>query len=543
MRPPLLSVIVVTYDMYRELPRTLHSLSPSYQVGIDADDYEVIVVDNGSAVPPAAEDFTHLGMNLTILTTPDATHSPAPAVNRGLNASVGSALAVFIDGARLASPGLLAAGRNALSMSPRAVVGSRGRYLGFDTQRDAIANGYDRATEDALLESVDWMNDGYRLFTVSVFDESCGPTWIAPTAETNSLFMWRNMWAELGGYDTAFTSPGGGLVNLDAWQRARELPDAAPVVLLGEATFHQVHGGVATNSPEDATIPMFAEYERLRGKPFALSTQLPALWGTFVAEPPPDEMVVLPDMPEVPWLTQGRTEIALRLGSALPTPVRRQLRQNYERLLPVVTRTRNEAATARRVEDDDAAMLVGSGLFDPAWYVATYPEVAEAGWDPVRHYLRYAVTERRQPGPGFDGVWYANTNADVGKAGVNPLVHYLRHGASEGRWLRVLDPLAESASRESIAHTVDLIAASPLFDATWYKATYTDAASSGLLPHVHYARLGRMQGHSPGPDFDATRYLNDNPDVKVAGADPLVHYILSGSAEGRTIYPVEPHPN
>lgn len=140
-------------------------------------------------------------------------------------------------------------------------------------------------------------------------------------------------------------------------------------------------------------------------------------------------------------------------------------------------------------------------------------------------------------------MWYANTNADVGEAGVNPLVHYLRHGASEGRWLRVLDPLAESASRESIAHTVDLIAASPLFDATWYKATYTDAASSGLLPHVHYARLGRMQGHSPGPNFDATRYLNDNPDVKVAGADPLVHYILSGSAEGRTIHPVEPNPN
>ena len=45
------SVVVVVYNMPREAPRTLHSLSASYQRHIDADDYEVIVVDNGSNPP------------------------------------------------------------------------------------------------------------------------------------------------------------------------------------------------------------------------------------------------------------------------------------------------------------------------------------------------------------------------------------------------------------------------------------------------------------------------------------------------------------
>ena len=46
-----LSVVVVAHDMARELPRTLRSLSRRYQLGLPADDYEVIVVDNGSADP------------------------------------------------------------------------------------------------------------------------------------------------------------------------------------------------------------------------------------------------------------------------------------------------------------------------------------------------------------------------------------------------------------------------------------------------------------------------------------------------------------
>ena len=48
---PAVSLIVLVFNMSREVPRTLHSPSASYHLHIDPDDYEVIVVDNGSNPP------------------------------------------------------------------------------------------------------------------------------------------------------------------------------------------------------------------------------------------------------------------------------------------------------------------------------------------------------------------------------------------------------------------------------------------------------------------------------------------------------------
>jgi hypothetical protein len=45
---PKLSVVLVGFNMARELPRTIRSLSPDMQRGIDPCDYEVILIDNGS---------------------------------------------------------------------------------------------------------------------------------------------------------------------------------------------------------------------------------------------------------------------------------------------------------------------------------------------------------------------------------------------------------------------------------------------------------------------------------------------------------------
>ena len=47
---PGLSVVVVVYNIPREAPRTLFSLSAAdYQRGIDRDEYEIIVVDNAAS--------------------------------------------------------------------------------------------------------------------------------------------------------------------------------------------------------------------------------------------------------------------------------------------------------------------------------------------------------------------------------------------------------------------------------------------------------------------------------------------------------------
>ena len=80
-------------------------------------------------------------------------------------------------------------------------------------------------------------------------DESSVDGWFKPIAESNALFLRRESGECLVGLDERFDSPGGGLLNLDTFNRAIEWPDAQLVVLLGEATFHQLHGGTNTNIP------------------------------------------------------------------------------------------------------------------------------------------------------------------------------------------------------------------------------------------------------------------------------------------------------
>ena len=75
----------------------------------------------------------------------------------------------------------------------------------------------------------------------------------------------------MNGVDQRFDAPGGGFANNDIIIRACELPDSRFVILLGEGTFHQLHGGIATNAPRgsihDAVAAWRAQYEAIQGPP------------------------------------------------------------------------------------------------------------------------------------------------------------------------------------------------------------------------------------------------------------------------------------
>ena len=99
-------------------------------------------------------------------------------------------------------------------------------------------------------------------------------------------------------------------------------------------------------------------------------------------------------------------------------------------------------ARARRwLERARAERLVRrSQLFDPAWYLAEYPDVASSGLDPLRHFLSRGRREGRNPSAAFDTADYMKRYPDVARAGMNPLVHYLRRGRREGREIRPAAP-------------------------------------------------------------------------------------------------------
>jgi hypothetical protein len=265
--PPSLSVVVVAFDMARELPRTLRSLAPDYQQGIGVADYEVIVVDNGSPSPVDETLLAAFPGQLRSVRVDPAPPSPVHAANLGAELARAEFVGLLIDGARMASPGLLAHALLARHVAARPVVATLGWHLGATLHATAGESGYDQAAEDRLLSELDWERDGYRLFEAATLAESSSRGWFAPLGESNALFMGAEDWSALGGLDERFVLPGGGLANHDLFRRACELQGAQLVVLLGEGTFHQIHGGAATSGRVEWD-QMHDEYVALRGRPW-----------------------------------------------------------------------------------------------------------------------------------------------------------------------------------------------------------------------------------------------------------------------------------
>jgi hypothetical protein len=141
-------------------------------------------------------------------------------------------------------------------------------------------------------------------------------------------------------------------------------------------------------------------------------------------------------------------------------------------------------------------------LFDPAFYLRKYPDVAAAGVNPLCHYLKHGAAELRQPHPLFDPGFYLDRNPDIRRAGVNPLVHYVRHGAVEDR-----KPL-------------------PLFDPSHYRNSCAEAPGPGQNLLAHFLESGAGAAN-PHPLFDCEAYLDAHPDAAAQGANPLVDYLVS----------------
>jgi glycosyltransferase involved in cell wall biosynthesis len=271
---------MVAHDMHREIARTIRSLSPQMQRGVRRDEYELVVVDNGSSEPIDRAAGEAFGARIRWLRLDDPSPSPAPAINRGIAAASAPLIGAMIDGARLASSGLLRQALRAARLQPRAVIVTVGFHLGHEQQQEAVGHGYDQRAEDTLLAGIDWTGDGYRLFEISTLAQSSAGGWFELPAESNAVFMRRRLWRELGGFDEAFRSPGGGFVNHDLLVRACELPGVDVIQLLGEGTFHQVHGGISTNRPPGYRQDDYqTEYLRVRGRRFAKPQVEPLCFG------------------------------------------------------------------------------------------------------------------------------------------------------------------------------------------------------------------------------------------------------------------------
>ena len=267
-RPIELSIVVNFYNMHREAERTLTALSRAYQRQIEDLAYEVICLDNGSTPPMDADWVASFGPEFRLI-RPDNPHpSPIFSLNQAAANSRGRFVAMMIDGAHILSPHALHYAMASLRDTPGAVVALRGWFVGGD-QRWLSQIGYTRDHSDILFDKIGWPRDGYRLFEISSPIFESPNHWVEGMVESNCLFISREAWQAIGGYDEAFDMPGAGFANLDLFVRAGRAPGSQVIALVGEATFHQFHDGTTTNvelAKKDALVRQYsAHYEKLRG--------------------------------------------------------------------------------------------------------------------------------------------------------------------------------------------------------------------------------------------------------------------------------------
>jgi hypothetical protein len=196
--------------------------------------------------------------------------------------------------------------------------------------------------------------------------------------------------------------------------------------------------------------------------------------------------------------------------------------------------------------DQIIQLILSSQLFDADWYLRRYPDVHEAGIDPLEHYLRWGAAEGRNPNSLFDSEWYLQQYPDACESGMSPLEHYLRVGVKAGcnpnplfdsNWYVEQYPDVIKAGMDPLQHYLHIGASSacnphPLFDSDWYLKRYPDIADGVMNPLEHYLWWGGAEGRDPNPMFDGVWYLQRNPEVADSGINPLIHYLYWGASEG-----------
>jgi hypothetical protein len=287
MTAPKLSIIVVFFRIPRQADNTLYSLSVAHQRHVSADDYEIIVVENASDAIYGEERALGHGPNVRYFLREEPGVSPVPAVNFGFGAARAPLIGLVVDGAHMMTPRVVEYALMAARIHDCPVIDVPAHHLGAAYHHLNLTSGHDEATEIRLLDECRWKENGYALFDVACWSEANENGFFCPTMESNCLFCTREAFERIGRADPRFDGAGGGLVNQDVFARLVRVPGSKLVMLAGEGSFHQFHGGVSTSGyegREEALEALRVQNERIRGHRIIGHDREPFVLGTFSPE-------------------------------------------------------------------------------------------------------------------------------------------------------------------------------------------------------------------------------------------------------------------
>jgi glycosyltransferase involved in cell wall biosynthesis len=296
-----------------------------------------------------------------------------------------------------------------------------------------------------------------------------------------------------------------GFQDIDGWEQEEWIfaaPPERPISCLDPWTAGDVHcWAVVTDRPSGTTRP--ADYVIVRQSGQTIATLFPTVARPDVAAAHGCEQLcgfVLP----VYRIEGLPTAASLRFhvfpdgseitGSPLALP----------EIMPVTIAA--PPAPLPAIAPEDIAALKVSGLFDEAYYLRCYPDIADGDTPPFEHFFHFGHREGRWPNLYFDTPWYT-TKYLQDEAGAQPLLHFWQIG-------------------EARDHQPG-----PLFDVAWYKTRYRLAPGQNALAHYLANRFDTPL--SPNADFDADYYAARYPDVFAAKVDMFDHFFHYGFKEMR----------
>ena len=199
----------------------------------------------------------------------------------------------------------------------------------------------------------------------------------------------------------------------------------------------------------------------------------------------------------------------------------------FDKLVPKILSS-NEPAILRWLKHPNRANIVPTERFDAEYYRNWNPDVAEEGFPPFEHYIRFGLAEGRSPNALFDRVWYENTIAsDLDALSVPSYIHFLCAGFKSGLPPRhILYPTLTHGKNDSgisLEKFDDLIRSSrpwiikygvhkyvitvAMFLSYAYDGDGSLAADAdGVTRLTHFLDIGAAAGLDPGPMFNGDYY-------------------------------------
>lgn len=189
--------------------------------------------------------------------------------------------------------------------------------------------------------------------------------------------------------------------------------------------------------------------------------------------------------------------------------------------------------------EQNIQIIHDSGLFDEAFYVAEYPDLA--GCDSlVEHYLLYGSFEGRAASEKFDSRRYFSKHPEVFDMKMNPLIHFHTIGRFKNIQAYAFSRVAPIQPGPSIPEDeLELLRNTPLFDTDHYLEKYPEVADTIFSPEEHFLLVGGVEGREASKYFNCAAYLDAYLDVKNSNMNPLIHYLMFGQHENRVAFEAE----